>query len=47
MGFSKIIAEKSLFMVMNSGGGGVDKALEWIDAHSDDADFNEELKIVG
>ena len=46
MGFSKIIAEKSLFMVLQTGGG-VDKALEWIDAHSDDADFNEELKIVG
>jgi hypothetical protein len=32
MGFSKIVAEKALFMVLHAaGGGGVDKALEWID----------------
>jgi len=30
MGFSKIVAEKALFMTMGQGGG-VDKALEWID----------------
>jgi uncharacterized UBP type Zn finger protein len=43
-GFSKIIAEKALFM---TGCKGVEKALDWINAHSEDADFNEELFIVG
>lgn len=46
MGFSKAVAEKALFMVLEKGGT-TEKALEWIDQHSDDADFNEELKIVG
>lgn len=44
MGFSKVVAEKSLFMVQ---GAGVEKACEWIDQHSNDADFEEELFIVG
>lgn len=44
MGFSQAVAEKALFLVQ---GGGVPKAMEWIDAHQDDADFNEELVIVG
>ena len=43
MGFSKIVAEKSLFMVQ---GGGIPKAMEWIDNHREDADFEEELFIV-
>jgi len=30
MGFSKIVAEKALFMTMHQGGG-VEKSLEWID----------------
>lgn len=46
MGFSKIVAEKALFMTLAQGGT-TEKALEWIDQHSEDADFNEELKIVG
>jgi len=46
MGFSKAVAEKALFLIMHQGGG-VEKALEWIDQHSDDPDFNEELQIVG
>jgi len=46
MGFSKFVAEKALFFTLSSGGT-TEKALEWIDQHSDDADFNEELKIVG
>jgi hypothetical protein len=28
-------------------GGTTDTALDWISAHSDDADFNEELRIMG
>lgn len=46
MGFSKIVAEKALFMTLGQGGT-TEKALDWISAHSDDADFNEELRIVG
>lgn len=46
MGFSKIVAEKALFMTL-ANGGTTEKALEWIDQHSEDPDFNEELKIVG
>ena len=44
MGFSKDVAEKALFLVQ---GGGVPKAMEWIEAHMDDADFQEPLVIVG
>lgn len=46
MGFSKTVSEKALFMTLAQGGT-TEKALEWIDQHSEDADFNEELKIVG
>jgi uncharacterized UBP type Zn finger protein len=46
MGFPKAVAEKALFFTLASGGT-TEKALEWIDQHSEDADFNEELKIVG
>ena len=28
-------------------GGTTEKALEWIDQHSEDPDFNEELRVVG
>lgn len=45
MGFPKAVAEKSLFFTQ--GAGTIEKALEWIDEHSADPDFNEELKIVG
>jgi len=44
MGFSKTVAEKALFLTQ---GGGVPKAFEWIEKHCDDADFEEELQIVG
>ena len=44
MGFSKDVAEKALFLVQ---GGGVPKAMEWIETHMDDADFQEPLVIVG
>ena len=43
MGFSKIAAEKALFMTQ----AGVEKALDWINDHLEDEDFNEELVIVG
>ena len=46
MGFPKAVAEKALFFTLASGGT-TEKALEWIDQHAEDADFNEELKIVG
>jgi len=36
MGFSQNVAEKALFLVQ---GGGVPKAMEWIEAHLDDPDF--------
>jgi hypothetical protein len=36
MGFTKNVAEKALFLVQ---GGGVPKAMEWIEAHMDDPDF--------
>ena len=43
MGFSKIVSEKALFMVQ---GKGVPAAMDWIDQHRGDADFEEELFIV-
>jgi len=36
MGFSKDVAEKALFLTQ---GGGVPKAMEWIEQHMDDQDF--------
>jgi len=44
MGFSKIVAEKALFMTQ---GASIEKALEWIEMHSNEPDFEEELFIVG
>jgi uncharacterized UBP type Zn finger protein len=46
MGFTKFVAEKALFFTLSKGGT-TDTALEWIDQHSGDADFNEELRIIG
>lgn len=46
MGFPKQVAEKALFMTLAKGGT-TETALEWISEHSEDPDFNEELKIVG
>ena len=46
MGFSKAVAEKALFMTQALGGT-TERALEWISQHEIDADFNEELVIVG
>ena len=46
MGFSKNVAEKALFFTLQSGGT-TEKAIEWIEQHCDDVDFQEELKIVG
>lgn len=44
MGFSKNVSEKSLFLTQNAS---LENAMEWIDKHSEDADFEEELRIVG
>lgn len=44
MGFSKNVSEKSLFLTQNAS---LEKALEWIEQHNEDADFEEELRIVG
>lgn len=46
MGFTKAVSEKALFFTLSSGGT-TEKAMEWIDQHQEDVDFNEELKIVG
>jgi hypothetical protein len=43
MGFSRIVSEKALFMVQ---GKGVPGAMDWIDKHREDADFEEELFII-
>lgn len=44
MGMSKAVAEKALFMTQ---GVSIEKALEWIEEHRADPDFEEELMIVG
>jgi len=36
MGFTKVVAEKSLFMTQNKG---IEPALVWIEQHQEDADF--------
>ncbi len=43
MGYSKNVREKALLMTGNAG---VEAALGWIEEHRDDADFEEELRIV-
>ena len=45
MGFSKHASEKALFMTQSKGQS-LEAALEWIDQHNGDADFNEQLFIV-
>lgn len=44
MGYSKAVSEKALLM---SGNKGVEGAMDWITAHMDDADFEEEMFIMG
>lgn len=44
MGFTKPVAEKALFL---TGGKGVEAAMDWINSHMDDEDFQEELFMVG
>ena len=44
MGYSKNVSEKALFLVQ---GAGVEKAIDWINQHCEDADFEEPLMIVG
>ncbi len=43
MGFSKNASEKALFMNKNI----LEASVEWIYEHQNDADFEEELRIVG
>ena len=43
MGFSKNVSEKACFFNQNN----LEKAIEWINEHQADPDFEEELKIVG
>ncbi|KRX06977.1 UBA-like protein [Pseudocohnilembus persalinus] len=45
MGHTKIVAEKALFMTQNKKS--VQAALDWIEEHKEDEDFNEELFIAG
>lgn len=47
MGFTKAVAEKALFFNLSKQGEPLELALTWISQHSDDADFHEELQIVG
>lgn len=44
MGFSKNVSEKALFMTQNNG---VQAAMQWIEGHTDDPDYEEPLLIVG
>ena len=46
MGFGQHAAEKALFMVMGKGQS-VENAMDWINEHVEDADFNEQLFVVG
>ena len=46
MGYSRHAAEKALFMVMSKGQS-IENAIEWIYEHQEDADFNEQLFVVG
>jgi len=43
LGFSKVVAEKALFLNLSTPGEPIANALDWISAHSEDPDFNEEL----
>jgi len=43
LGFTKIVAEKALFLNLSTPGEPIANALDWISAHSEDPDFNEEL----
>lgn len=43
MGFSKNASEKALFLNKNI----LESSVEWINEHQNDADFEEEMRIVG
>ncbi len=43
-GFTKNASEKALYL---TGGVSPEKAMEWIEKHQNEPDFNEELRIVG
>ena len=44
MGFSVNVSEKALFMTQSNG---VQAAMQWIEGHMEDADYEEPLLIVG
>ena len=44
MGFSKAVSEKALYL---TGVKGTNQAVEWIEKHQQDPDYEEELRIVG
>ena len=44
MGFSKAVSEKALYLTGNTG---TEKAIEYIEQHQKDPDYEEELRIVG
>lgn len=46
MGFSNFAAEKALFMTLSKGQS-VENAMDWINEHMEDSDFNEQLFMVG
>jgi uncharacterized UBP type Zn finger protein len=43
MGFSKNVAEKACFFTQSN----LENAINWIEEHQKDADFEEELRVVG
>ena len=43
MGFSKNVAEKACFFTQSN----LENAINWIEEHQQDADFEEELRVVG
>jgi len=44
MGFARVVSEKALILTKNAS---LEAAVNWIDAHQDDPDFNEPLQLVG
>ena len=46
MGFSVNVSEKALFMTQHQGGG-VERAMGWIEANRDAPDYEEPLMIMG
>lgn len=43
LGYSKVVAEKACFLSRNN----LNEAIDWVNEHANDPDFEEELVIVG